>query len=80
MTDKLRAALGLVENLTLRPDEFDVAPARAAGLDDAAIEEVVTVCSLFNLITRIADALDFEVPPAEKFERLAGVMLKRGYS
>jgi len=53
---------------------------REAGLDDAAIEEVVTVCSLFNLITRLADALGFEVPPAEKFERLAGVMLKRGYA
>lgn len=73
-------ALGLVENLTLRPEEFDIAPARAAGLDDPAIEEVVTICSLFNLITRVSDALGFEVPPAQTLERLAGVMLKRGYA
>lgn len=78
--EDLRAALGLVECLTLRPDEVDVGEARAAGLDDEAIEDVITICSLFNLIVRVADSLGFEVPPPETMEKMAPMLLKRGYA
>jgi len=80
---EVRAALGLVEALVQRPDEVaarDIAPLRAAGVSDEDIENVIAVCSLFSMLVRLADSLGFEVPPAEAFEKNAGVLLKRGYA
>ena len=79
---KLAAALGFIEKLTLEPHAIgpgDVAPLRAAGLDDDAIEHAIQVCALFNTIDRIADALGFEVPPPEQTARQARLLLQRGY-
>lgn len=61
----LRAALGLLEKLTLTPDDVqpdDMAALHAVGLDTQAITDVIYVCFLFNLIDRVADALDFDIP------------------
>jgi uncharacterized peroxidase-related enzyme len=80
--EKLRATLGFLERLTLSPGEVtpaDVAPLRAAGVSDRAIEDAIQVCALFNLIDRVADALDFEVPSPESFAQSAEMLLKRGY-
>ena len=80
--EPLRAALGFIEALTLRPDEVGpdtMEPLRAAGLSDRDIEDVAVVCALFNVIVRVADTLGFDVPPDEVFEARAGAMLKRGY-
>ena len=80
--EPLRAALGFVEALTLRPAEIGpetMKPLREAGLSDRDIEDVAVVCSLFSVIVRIADTLEFDVPPEEHFEKMAGMMLKRGY-
>ena len=80
--EPLRAALGFIEALTLRPAEIGpetMKPLRDAGLSDRDIEDVAIVCSLFSVIVRIADTLDFEVPPDEYLEKMAGNMLKRGY-
>jgi len=74
--------LGFLEKLTLDPlavSPADIAPLRAAGVSDEAIEEAIHVCALFNLYDRIADSLGFEVPDAEAFEAGAVMMLKRGY-
>jgi alkylhydroperoxidase family enzyme len=57
----------------------DIAPLRAAGLSDAAIEDAITICALFNLIDRAADALGFELPTPEAFAHGAAGLLKRGY-
>ncbi len=60
--EKLRAALGYLEKLTLAPDSLthaDIAPLYAAGLTDSAILEVGYVCFLFSTINRLADAFDF---------------------
>ncbi len=40
---------------------------------------VLVVVYVFNMIDRIADALDFEVPSRETFARRAGFLLERGY-
>ena len=40
----------------------DIAGLHQAGLDRQAIEEAVYVCFLFNVLDRLADALDFELP------------------
>ena len=80
--EELRAALGMVEALTLRPKEFgpdQIRPLREAGLDDAAIGQVAVICSMFNVIVRLADSLEFEVPTEEQFAAIAPRMLARGY-
>lgn len=80
--EPLRAMLGFLEKLTLAPDTVgpaDIALLRAAGLTDAAIEDAITICFLFNVIDRIADALGFEVPAAEVFSQRAHRMLAHGY-
>ena len=79
VSPELRAALGFVEALSLRPDEVDVAPLREQGLSDEDIENVAAICAAFHMIVRIADALDFDVPPEEEFTRLAPRMAARGY-
>ena len=81
--EKLRAALGYVEKLTLRPEELTRADAdavRAAGVSDAALVDAIAVSSLFNMIVRMADALEFEVPPYESFLARADTMLAEGYA
>jgi alkylhydroperoxidase family enzyme len=79
---ELRAALAYVEKLTLSPEEVgpeDVALARQAGVSDSALRDAVYVCALFNVIDRIADALDFAIPTQEEFAKGAGVLLRIGY-
>jgi uncharacterized peroxidase-related enzyme len=41
----------------------DVAALRAAGLDDAAIHDVVQIAALFNYYNRIADGLGIDPEP-----------------
>lgn len=79
---KLRAALNLIEKLTLTPDRIesgDINALRADGLSDEAIEDAIHVTVLFNIMDRIADSLGFEIPTVEGFSRAADVLLKRGY-
>lgn len=82
VNEKLRATLGLLEKLTLSPADVgpeDVVPVRSAGVSDEAIEDAILVCTMFNIIDRIADSLGYEVPAPEAFARVAPSSLKRGY-
>ena len=66
--ERLRAMLGFLEKVTLTPAEVgpdDIAPLKAAGIEDQAIEEALYVCFLFNLMDRLADAFDFTVPEVD---------------
>jgi uncharacterized peroxidase-related enzyme len=79
---RMRATLGFLEKLTLEPERVtaaDVEPLRAAGLSDEAIEDAIHVCVLFNIYDRLADTLEFDIPPAEGFSQGAEMLLKRGY-
>ena len=83
ISEPLRSTLGLLETLTLRPDDLtpdDIDVVRAAGASDDAILEAALVCALFNTIDRIADALGFEVPPDEQQRAVAPLLLEMGYS
>jgi alkylhydroperoxidase family enzyme len=80
--EKLRAMLGFLEKLTLTPPAVsgeDVHWLHAAGVSNEAIETAIYICAFFNLIDRVADALDVHVPPAEALASRAGMMLARGY-
>ena len=77
-----RALFALLEKLSLTPDEVtpeDIQAPEKLGISRQAIQDAVHVCVLFNIIVRIADALDFEVPTEETFDKMAGMSLKRGY-
>ena len=80
--ESLKALLAFLEKLTLQPaslEPHDVEELIALGLSRQAIIEAVQVCVLFNVIVRIADALDFDIPPEKAFSKSAGMLLKRGY-
>ena len=78
----LRAALDLLQAVTLRPSEVsqaDVAAVRAAGVSDEAIEDALMVCACFNLIDRVADSLGFDLPDQAVHAAYAGQFLEEGY-
>jgi alkylhydroperoxidase family enzyme len=80
---RLRAMLGYLEKLTLRPEELGTADAdavRAAGVSEAAMVDAIHVAALFNMITRLADSLGWDVPEWESFVSRAESMLATGYS
>jgi alkylhydroperoxidase family enzyme len=75
--------LGFIETLTLRPAELGPADAdavRAAGVSGEAIVDAIHVAALFNMITRLADSLGWDVPEYEAFLARAGPMLAEGYA
>ena len=79
---KLRATLGFLEKLTLKPAEVgpaDVAPLRAAGVSDAAIEDAIHACVLFNVYDRMADSLNFHLPGPAGYAASGRSLMKRGY-
>lgn len=80
--EKLRATIGLLETLTLSPDELSAERVRAVlalGVTKEAIRDAFYVAFLFNTYDRLADTLGWELP-AEQFYRKSGeFLLKRGY-
>lgn len=57
----------------------DVAPVLAAGVSRDGVLEGLAVGWAFNVITRLADAFEFEVGPPSAFEVGAKMLLSRGY-
>ena len=69
--------------MTLRPDELTSAhadAARAAGVSDQALRDAAAVCSLFNMIVRLADSFGWDVPAWDSLTRRAPAMLEGGYA
>ena len=69
--------------LTLRPDELtraDAEVAYAAGVSPQALRDAAAVCALFSMITRLADALGWDVPTWERLSARAPAMLEGGYA
>ncbi len=82
VNEKMKRTLQLLEKVTLRPSEVgpeDVAPLRAVGVSDQAIEDALVVCALFNIIDRMADALDVAIPSPEEFAMTGERLLEHGY-
>jgi hypothetical protein len=77
------AALAFIEVLTQRPDELteaDAEAAFAAGVSRDALRDAATVCAFFNMITRLADSLGWDVPSPDRLAARAPAMLEGGYS
>jgi hypothetical protein len=78
----MRATLGFLETMTLRPGELASVDADAvleAGVSREALIDAIHVCALFNMIVRLADSLGWEVPPTEAFAARGRVLLESGY-
>jgi alkylhydroperoxidase family enzyme len=81
--ERLRATLGFIEKLTLRPAELEPADADAVlatGVSRDALVDAIHVAALFNMIVRMADSLAWDVPPWEAFAGRAEGMLAGGYA
>jgi alkylhydroperoxidase family enzyme len=79
----LRATLAFLEVLTLRPETLTRADAEAAysaGVSREALRDAAAVCAFFNMITRLADSLGWEVPGPDRLAARAPAMLEGGYS
>lgn len=80
--EELRATLTFLEQVTLAPEQLTPASAQAAldaGVSRQALVEALNVLFLFNVYDRLADALGWEMPTAEEFQRSARFLLTRGY-
>lgn len=79
----LKVTLAFLETLTLSPERLTPDAARSvllAGVSAEALADAIAVASLFAIITRYADALDFEIPTPEEFDRAGDMLFKRGYA
>lgn len=75
--DRTRAALTLLEYMTVHPMDIDadfVQTLFEKGLDDLSMREAANVGFHYNMINRVADAVDFPMPEGVKKKRLAKLL------
>jgi alkylhydroperoxidase family enzyme len=80
--ERLRLTLGLLEKLTLRPEQVgpeDVKPLLAAGISPDAIREALHVLFLFSALNRWSDSLDFERPLGDDYQPSGKFLFEKGY-
>lgn len=80
--ERLKAMLGFLEKMTLEPGRLTKADGKAlrtVGLSDGEIRDAIRVAFAFNLITRLADSFDFEIPTSGQFAKGAKMITKFGY-
>jgi uncharacterized peroxidase-related enzyme len=76
--ERMRPVLSLARTLTLSPAELravEVAAVYAAGWDEQALHDAVSVCGLFNLVNRLVEGLGITATPEKHraaAERLCG--------
>jgi hypothetical protein len=79
--EPLRATLGFLEKLSLRPDELraqDAEDVLGAGVSEGALIDAIHIAALFNMIVRLADSFDWYVPLDQ--ELAAGAKARLGSS
>jgi alkylhydroperoxidase family enzyme len=82
VSDRLRAALRFLEKTTLRPAEIAAEDARellAVGVSAEGARELLYVCFLFNVLDRLADAFDFDLPTEKGNARIGLLAYRLGY-
>jgi hypothetical protein len=81
--EALRATLGFLEKLTLRPDELraqDAEDVLAAGVRKDALIDAIHVAALFAMIVRLADSFDWHVPLDQELAARAEARLGSSYA
>jgi hypothetical protein len=81
--EPLRATLGFLEKLTLRPDELreqDAEDVLAAGVREDALIDAIHVAALFNMIVRLADSFGWHVPLDQELAARAEARLGSSYA
>jgi hypothetical protein len=79
--EPLRATLGFLEKLTLRPEALgaqDAEAVLAAGVREDALIDAIHIAALFTMIVRLADSFGWHVPLDR--ELAAGVETRLGSS
>ncbi|MCY1064815.1 hypothetical protein OV090_08580 [Nannocystis sp. RBIL2] len=82
LPEKVKATLRLLTKVTRARESLtaaDVAPVLAAGVSRQGVLDALMVAFAFNVITRLADAFEFEVPSQASFDASAKTLLTRGY-
>ena len=82
ISKKLKAALAFIETVTRTPDDVTADDARDAlrtGISLDELQDAAAVAALFAIVTRYANALDFDIPSPADFDKAAGMLLRRGY-
>ncbi len=82
LEDRLRPVFALVQKLTLTPSkttQADIDAVLAAGWDKQAVEDAISVCSLFSLMNRLVDGFGLEQPDRGKLAGLAKMINAQGY-
>jgi AhpD family alkylhydroperoxidase len=78
----LTATLVFLEKMTRTPEDLtdvDVWSALTEGVSTEALEDAIAVATIFCIVARCANVLDYAVPTPEEFDRAADMLLKRGY-
>lgn len=79
----MRATLGFLEQLTLRPDSLARADADvvlAAGVSESALVDAIHIAALFNTIVRLADSFGWHVPLERELAGRAAARLGSSYA
>ena len=83
MAEPLRATLGFLEKLTLRPDAVNAQDAEdvlAAGVREDALIDAIHVAALFAMIVRLADSSGWHVPLDQELAARAEGRLGSSYA
>lgn len=76
------ATLAFLEKLNGEPSSIgpeDAAVLKSQGLSQADIADAIYICAAFNVIGRVADALDFQLPPRQELDKVSKMLLGIGY-
>jgi len=79
---QVTATANLLDALTRDPDSVprsELTAVRSAGVDDAALIDALYLAFVFNVINRIADALDFGYRSERDRLRGARILRRNGY-
>ena len=80
--EALRPVFALVKKLTQTPSQTtqaDIDAVLASGWDKQAVEDVIAVSSLFNLMNRLVNGFGFESPEPESLAGMAKMINNQGY-
>ena len=80
--NKLKVALSFLEKVAVPNGTVkreDMVRMRNAGISLDAVEDLLYVCLCFNMLTRLADAFDWEILSEKDFADGAKNMLRFGY-